>query len=203
MTGYPRMKPPQAGIPCVVLADNATVDPLSAATTTVRAAADSAPVLTPAETPLFIPDWSFSEIFGIPSPRSLQGDTPSHAFASPVHHPGGIGIEQPPTPLAPESITEYHSHGTAHKLSELNTALLRLLSSLHGEPWASMFESPSTLAALLTSCDQQANKIVYEYPLVEVFEKTQAFINLAKLTTATPASAATRVQPSSTATDSF
>ncbi|KAF1733615.1 hypothetical protein CRV24_005142 [Beauveria bassiana] len=192
-----------ADIPRVVFAEDATVDPPSAATTTVGAAADSAPALTPAETPSYILDWSFSEFFGIPSPRSLPGDTQSHAFAFPVHHPGGISVEQPPTPFAPESITENHSHDATHKLSELNTALLRLNNSLHGEPWASMFESPSTLAALLASCDQQATKIVYEYPLVEIFEKTQAFTNLAKLTTATPASAATGVQPSSTATDSF
>ncbi|KAM3516586.1 hypothetical protein NHJ13051_009772 [Beauveria bassiana] len=148
---------PQSGNPRVVLAEYATVDPPSASIIT-----------------------SFSEFFGIPSPSSLQSDTQSHAFASPGHHPGGIGIEQPPTPLAPKSIAENHFHDTAHKLSELNTALLRLNNSLHGEPWASMFESPTTLADLLTSCDQQANKIVYEYPLVEVFEKTQAFTNLAK-----------------------
>ncbi|KAM3483539.1 hypothetical protein MY8738_003082 [Beauveria namnaoensis] len=197
------MKSPQSGNPRVVLAEYATVDPPSASIITVGAAADSVPVLTPAEAPSFILDWSFSKFFGIPSPSSLQSDTQSHAFASPVHHPGGIGIEQPPTPLAPKSIAENHSHDTAHKLSELNTALLRLNNSLHGEPWASMFESPTTLAALLTSCDQQANKIVYEYPLVEVFEKTQAFTNLAKLTTATPASATTRGQPSLPATDSL
>ncbi|KAK2603638.1 hypothetical protein QQS21_004219 [Conoideocrella luteorostrata] len=200
------MKPQYGGdLPAMLVGDD-TLDAASvaAATTTsaVTTAADSAPVATTAETPSFIPDWSFSDILGIPSLPSPQGDTLFQASCSLVHHPGVV-TEQPPAPLAPEPFTENHSHDAAHSLSEINMALLRLNNSLRAEPWASMFESPSTVVALLTSCDRQADKIVSEYPLADIFEKTQAFTNLAKLTTATSAPIVTGIQSSSTATDSF
>lgn len=70
------------------------------------------------------------------------------------------------------------------ELSNINLSLFNLEQSLHAEPWGPMFVSPAAVITKLSTCgdDQPDDTLIHGYPLIEIFNKTQRFIDIARQT---------------------
>ncbi|KAA8645741.1 hypothetical protein EYZ11_001253 [Aspergillus tanneri] len=158
--------------------------------------------------PSFFQEWNLSDIFSIPSPRSNQRDSPfspvlwtppdsvlpttqfagfvSAAATGPVspcpeHNRSNRNV--PPPARSSAAVPQSDSvQDITQDLSDLNLSLLSVHNSLQAEPWGDMFESPSAVIAKLTACDRGYSGVdlTRSYPLVEVFNGSQRFIELLK-----------------------
>lgn len=99
-------------------------------------------------------------------------------FQMPVGAQTGVPVDAG-TPPRLESLQDI-----TRELSNVNLALFDVEQSLHAEPWGSMFASPAAVITKLSACagDQPDDTLSQGYPLIDAFNKTQRFINIAQQT---------------------
>ncbi|KAL3256346.1 hypothetical protein ABHI18_007650 [Aspergillus niger] len=127
---------------------------------------------------LFPPWWVSDSV--VPSIPNLTEyfQLPVNGSASPGDQPGIPKDRSAPSGL--ESLRDI-----TRDLSNVNLSLLDLKQSLHAEPWGPMFASPAAVITKLSTCgsgDQLDGTLAHGYPLIEIFKKTQRFIDIAKQT---------------------
>jgi hypothetical protein len=138
--------------------------------------------------PLWIPslppsvaDWNMSDIFSFSSPRSSSQENPFPSLWTQIPTgPGSLGNETS-TPTVP--LPQLDSlQDITRELSSINLSLFDLQQSLHAEPWGPMFASPAAVISKLSACADQPDDALAQYPLIDIFNKTQYFINIARQT---------------------
>lgn len=90
-------------------------------------------------------------------------------------------LDNPPEEVPPPAQTSTEPdrlEEPTRQLSDLNLALLKLDQDLNADPWAFMFQMPSTVIAALTSASDPTACLTTQYPVVEIFEKTQKFLEI-------------------------
>ena len=111
-----------------------------------------------------------------------------------VMRPRSQNTQAPPSPSPQENKLSYtrgalssenpssldFTHDCIKQLSDLNTALFRLDQASSAEKWADMFETPSLFIPILTTAGDLAAYQPNRYPVVELFEKTQSFLEIVK-----------------------
>ena len=108
-------------------------------------------------------------------PRSQNTQVHRSAF------PEGNGLPHTRDALLSENSSSFDSTQDCIKqLSDLNAALFRLDQACNAEKWANMFETPSSFIPILTTAGDLAACQPNRYPVVEMFEKTQKFLDLVK-----------------------
>jgi hypothetical protein len=99
----------------------------------------------------------------------------------PVNGNGEIDVDPPsgsipnPVPPSTDRIEE-----TTRQLSDLISAFLKLETTLSSGFWAKMFESPTAVVAMLNAASDPNACLTKSYPVVEIFEITQKFIEAVK-----------------------
>ncbi|KAF7128259.1 hypothetical protein CNMCM5793_002801 [Aspergillus hiratsukae] len=143
----------------------------------------------PAVEPLRIPslppsvaDWNISDIFSFSTPRSSsQENTFPSLWTQIPTGPGSLGNEtSTPTVPSPQRLDSLQD--ITRELSSINLSLFDLEQSLHAEPWGPMFASPAAVISKLSTCADQPDDTLAQYPLIDIFNKTQHFINIARQT---------------------
>ncbi|KAF7179691.1 hypothetical protein CNMCM7691_008740 [Aspergillus felis] len=151
--------------------------------------------------PPSVADWNMSDIFSISSPRYSSRENPFPTLWTPERVPPmpnftdyfqmpGVGNqtrttgdahEMTPT-CAPQRLASLQD--ITLELSNINLSLFNLERSLHVEPWGPMFASPAAVITKLSTCgsDQPDDTLAHGYPLIDIFNKTQHFIEIAKQT---------------------
>ncbi|GFF28045.1 transcription factor ACEII [Aspergillus udagawae] len=163
------------------------------------------PAIEMAETVPSLPssfaDWNMSDIFSLSSPRYSSRENPLPSLWAPESVPPlpnstdyfqmpSMGNQtrttqdtpaMPPT-CAPQRLASLQD--ITRELSNINLSLFNLEQSLHAEPWGPMFASPAAVISKLSTCggDQPDNTLAQGYPLIDIFSKTQHFIDIAKQT---------------------
>jgi hypothetical protein len=163
------------------------------------------PAIEMAETvpslPSSVADWNMSDIFSLSSPRYSSRENPLPSLWAPESVPPlpnstdyfqmpSMGNQtrttqdtpaMPPT-CAPQRLASLQD--ITQELSNINLSLFNLEQSLHAEPWGPMFASPAAVISKLSTCggDQPDNTLAQGYPLIDIFNKTQHFIDIAKQT---------------------
>ncbi|GIK00438.1 hypothetical protein Aspvir_004463 [Aspergillus viridinutans] len=150
--------------------------------------------------PPSVADWNMSDIFSLSSPRYSSRENTFPSLWSPESVPplpnftdyfqmAPMGnqartTEDTPAPLtgAPQKLDSLHD--ITRELSNINMSLFDLEQSLHAEPWGAMFASPAAVITKLSTCggDQSDDTLAHGYPLIEIFNKTQHFIDIARQT---------------------
>lgn len=111
----------------------------------------------------------------VTQPRGQNTQTPRPAF------PEGNGLSDTrgaPSSENPSSLD--FTQDCIKQLSDLNAALFRLDQACNAEKWANMFETPSSFIPILTTAGDLAACQPNRYPVVELFEKTQSFLDIVK-----------------------
>ncbi|KAJ5787846.1 hypothetical protein N7457_002836 [Penicillium paradoxum] len=164
-----------------------------------------------AEAPPSLPsivDWNMSDFLGLSSPRYGAGkppfvpswiypDSPSqmHNFTDCLQLPNN-GVGYPGTQATENRNASGNNHAVSpspgvnslqditREISNINLSLFDLEQSLNAEPWGPMFATPAAAVTKLSTCsdDQADDWMTQGYPLVDIFNKTQRFIEVAKQT---------------------
>lgn len=168
--------------------------------------------------PPSVADWNMSDIFSFSSPRLNSRENPFPPSLTPnsvppmpnltdyFHLPtNGLGCleNQASTPVVPLTCAPQRLNSLediTRELSSINLSLLDLEQSLHAEPWGPMFASPAAVISKLSTCggDQPDNTLAHGYPLIEIFNKTQHFVDIARQTSVYFASLPTPLASTST-----
>ncbi|KAE8341904.1 hypothetical protein BDV24DRAFT_163129 [Aspergillus arachidicola] len=164
--------------------------------------------------PPSIADWNMSYIFNFSSPCDSSRDNLFPSLWTPDSVPpmpnltdyfqmpaNGLGT-QPRIPDERSAPSLDSLQDITRELSNVNLLLFDLEQSLHAEPWGLMFASPTAVITKLSTCggDQPDDTLTHGYPLIDIFKKTQRFIDIAKQTSIYVASLPT--PPASTSTSS-
>lgn len=109
--------------------------------------------------------------------RPCSQDTPAPRSACPQ----GSGLSDTRGALSSENLGPSDStQDCIEQLSDLNVALFGLDQAMNAEKWANMFETPSSFIPILTTAGDLAACQPNRYPVVELFEKTQSFLEIVK-----------------------
>ncbi|KAF7165323.1 hypothetical protein CNMCM5623_009528 [Aspergillus felis] len=148
-----------------------------------------------------VADWNMSDIFSISSPPYSSRDNPFPSLWTPERVPPmpnftdyfqmpSVGNQTRtakdtsamPAACAPQRLASLQD--ITLELSNIDLSLFNLEQSLHVEPWGPMFASPAAVITKLSTCgsDQPDDTLAHGYPLIDIFNKTQHFINIAKQT---------------------
>lgn len=150
-------------------------------------------VEAPPSGPPSIADWNMSDFLNFSSPR----ENPLPSLWTPDSVPqmpnltdyfqlpadgGGPETGVPGNGNAPSRLESLQD--ITRELSNANLALFDVAQSLHGEPWGSMFASPASVISKLSNCggNQPDDTLGQGYPLIDAFNKTQRFIDIARQT---------------------
>lgn len=111
----------------------------------------------------------------VSQPRNQNTQASHSAF------PEGNGLSYPRDAFLSEKPSSLDfTQDCMKQLSDMNAALFRLDQACNAEKWANMFETPSSFIPILTTAGDLAACQPNRYPVVELFEKTQGFLDLVK-----------------------